>query len=101
MPEYSLEEKIGTYRIDQVSNEGVGGDDDNNNKNNNKKSSTSKTYEYEVKINIKNEYSEHFEYLVNELKNSLEKKQEFVNEGKLMLRVSKNDLSTRAIFSLS
>ena len=92
MPEYSLEEKIGTYRIDQVSNEGVGADDNNNNNNyNNRKSSTSNTYEFEVKIIIKNEYSEHSEYLANELKNSLEKKQEFVNEGKLMLRVSKKD----------
>lgn len=97
MPEYSLEEKIGTYRIDQVSNERVGADDNNNNYNS-RKSSTSNTYEYEVKIIIKNEYSEHSEYLANELKNSLEKKQEFVNEGKLMLRVSKKDAINQGDF---
>jgi hypothetical protein len=75
VPEYVLGEKVGT-------------NPDN-------------TYEYEVKIIIENEHREQFEYLANEIRDAIENKPEFINEGRLMLRISKKTTTTRGDFPLS
>ena len=59
------------------------------------------TDEYEVKIIIGPEHHGQFEYLVSEIKNSIENRPEFVNEGRLMLRISKTTKGSRGEFPLS
>ena len=96
LPDYARNEKVLTVSIDQkkkaynASNNNNNDDDDDN------------TDEYEVKIIIRPEHHEQFEYVVSEIKNSIEKKPEFVNDGKLMLRISRTTKgSSRGEFPLS
>ena len=100
LPEYALDGKIYTVSIDQkkkaykASSNNNDDDDDNGDVDDN-------TAEYEVKIIISPEHYEQFEYLINDIKNTIEKKPEFVNEGKLMLRISKPTKASRGEFPLS
>ncbi len=90
LSEYALDKKVGTFRIDPAPK--VAGSDDND------KHNVDNADEFEVKITIRPEHSDKFEYLANEIKNAIKKKPEFINEGKLMLRISK---TTRGDFPLS
>jgi hypothetical protein len=104
VPEHVLGEKVGTYSFDLYSNKGA-----DNNEKYNRKSKPDNTYEYEVIITIEHKHLERFEYLANEIRDAIEKKPEFVNEGILMLRISssvekansKKTTTTRGDFPLS
>ena len=90
LSEYALDKKVGTFSINPALKEAGSGDID--------KYNTDNADEYEVKISIRPEYLEQFEYLANEIKNAIDNKPVFINKGKLMLRISN---TTHADFPLS